>query len=51
MMGTIFLVFLVSILFILSNKEKFAIFFAFLGIVFILLMLKFHATDKLSLVF
>jgi len=51
MMALIFLVFLLSIVFTLFNKEKIAILFLFIGIVFILLMLKYHMTDSLNLVF
>ena len=51
MMASIFLVFFVSILCILMNKEKIAISFVFLGLLLILFMLKYHATDALNLVF
>ena len=51
MMGFIFIMFFISILFMLVNKEKLAILFSFIGIVLIVLMLKYHATDALNLVF
>ncbi|WP_397599787.1 DUF5993 family protein [Silvanigrella sp.] len=51
MMALIFLVFLLSIIFTLYNKEKVAIYFLFIGIVLILFLLKYYMTDHLNLVF
>lgn len=51
MMASIFFVFFVSMLFIFFNKEKLAIYFIFGGMILILFMLKYHATDALNLVF
>ena len=51
MMAGIFLTYFIAFIFCVAGKRKLSLTFIFLGSIFILLMLKHHATDPLNLVF